>query len=128
MSERGAGWISFSAVMLMIAGVMRLLDGIWALQYKGALPSGLQDGLLGENLKNYGWMWILVGIVIVLAGVAVLQGSGLGKWIGVIAAAVLGLSAVVWMPYYPIWSLAYVGIATLVIYGLVAYGGQRADA
>jgi hypothetical protein len=28
------------------------------------------------------------------------------------------------MPYYPIWSLAYIAIGALVIYALAAYGGQ----
>jgi hypothetical protein len=30
-----------------------------------------------------------------------------------------------WMPYYPIWSLLYVGIAVLVFYALARYGGPE---
>jgi hypothetical protein len=30
------------------------------------------------------------------------------------------------MPYYPIWSLAYIGIGVLVIYALVVEGGRAA--
>jgi len=56
----------------------------------------------------------------------VVAGSQLSRWIGVFAGAVLAISAIWWMPYYPIWSLTYVGIGMAVIYALVAYGGREA--
>jgi len=34
------------------------------------------------------------------------------------------ISAIWWMPYYPIWSLTYIAIGALVIYALAAYGGK----
>jgi len=34
------------------------------------------------------------------------------------------ISAFWWMPFYPVWSLAYVGIGVLVVYGLAAHGGR----
>ena len=30
------------------------------------------------------------------------------------------------MPYYPIWSLMYIGIGVLVIYAMAVYGGRDA--
>jgi hypothetical protein len=38
------------------------------------------------------------------------------------------ISAIWWMPYYPIWSLTYIAIDVLVIYALAAYGGQAETA
>jgi hypothetical protein len=37
----------FSAIMLMIGGVMRIVDAIWAFQYSGAPPAGLNHALAG---------------------------------------------------------------------------------
>jgi len=34
------------------------------------------------------------------------------------------ISAIWWMPYYPIWSLTYIAIGALVIYALAVYGGK----
>jgi hypothetical protein len=48
----------------------------------------------------------------------------LARWIGFIAAAVGGLSAMTWMPYYPVWSLVYIALAVLVFYALARYGGR----
>ena len=127
MEERGSGWMGFAAFMLMVAGIMRIIDGIWALRYDGPVAGGLQDGLVGEKLDNYGWFWILVGVMLLLAGIAVLQRSQLARWIGIIAGAIAAISALAWMPYYPVWSLIYVGFGVAVIYGLAVYGNREPD-
>lgn len=121
MEEKGSGWIVFSAVVLVVAGIMRVFDAIWALRLDG----NLDNALLGEKVKNYGWLWLVVGVVLILAGIAVAQRSEVGRWVGVIAASIGALSAMVWMPYYPVWSITYVVLAFLVIYGLVVYGGRE---
>ena len=57
-----------------------------------------------------------------------MAGSQFSRWIGIFAGAVMAISAVWWMPYYPVWSLVYIVIGVLVIYGLAAYGGKEAAA
>ena len=37
----------------------------------------------------------------------------------------MAISAIWWMPFYPVWSLTYIGVGVLVIYGLSAYGGRE---
>jgi hypothetical protein len=123
-ANRGTGWVTFAAVILMFAGIMRFIDAIWAFRYDGAVPDGLQDALFGDSLTTYAWVYVIVGIVLVLAGIGVSQGGHFSRWIGVIAAVIGGLSAVPWLPYYPIWSLVYITIAIMVMYALIAYGGQ----
>src|SRR5947209_1356636 len=104
----GLGWMFFAGTMLGLAGLMRLIDSIWAFTYHGALPAGLQDGLLGSNLKNYAWAWLVVSVVLMTASFLVIVKSQFARWIGIIAATVGALSAITWMPYYPIWSLTYI--------------------
>jgi hypothetical protein len=121
---RGEGWIFFVGTVLGLAGVMRIIDGIWALHYKGTLPNRLEDGLLGDNLRTYGWVWIGVGAVLILASFGVLARSQVSRWIGFIAAVVLAVSATFWLPYYPVWSLIYIAIAVMAFYALARYGGR----
>jgi hypothetical protein len=66
MDNDGKGWLVFAAVVLGVAGIMRIFDGIWAFRYKGAVPDHLQNALLGTTLKNYGWLWLIIGIVLIL--------------------------------------------------------------
>jgi hypothetical protein len=103
---------------------MRIIDALWAFRYKGSLPDNLQAGVLGSNIKTYAWTWLIVGIVLIAASVLILYRSQFARWIGFIAAAIMALSAMTWMPYYPVWSLVYVAIAVMVIYALARYGGR----
>jgi hypothetical protein len=125
MDNKGEGWIIFAAVVLFVAGIMRIFDSIWAFRYKGAIPDHLQNGLLGTNLKNYGWLWLFVGILLILCGFGVMIRSQVSRWIGIFAGAVAAVTAIWWMPYYPIWSLTYIAIGVFVVYALAAYGSRE---
>ena len=126
-----SGWGGVSAVVLIIAGIMRVLDAIWAFGYHGAIPNGLQDALLGHSLKTYGWNWLIAGVILIAAGALVLgpgdrPSAEVSRWIGIIAEALAAISAIFVMPYYPVWSLIYVAIAIMVMYGLSARYGEQA--
>ena len=123
--EKGSGWRFFAGTMLGLAGIMRIVDSLWAFGYKGNLPENLKDGLLGSNLTTYAWTWLTVGCVLIVSSFLVLRRSQFARWIGFIAATIGGVTAMFWMPYYPIWALTYVGIAVLVFYALFRYGSKE---
>ena len=125
-----SGWLTFSAVVLIIAGIMRVIDAIWAFSYHGAIPDGLQGAVLGHSLATYGWIWLIIGIILIAAGILVLGPSDqpsaeISRWVGIIAAALAAISAMFVMPYYPVWSLLYIIVAVLVIYGLSAHYSEK---
>ena len=120
----GGGWLVFAAVMLGVAGIMRIFDAIWAWAYNGPIPENLQDAVFGHDLDTYGWIYIAVAAVLILSALGVLQGSQLSRWIGIVAGSVGIISAMWWMPYYPVWSLTYVALGAMVIYALARYGGS----
>ena len=124
-SARGEGWLIFSGIVLMIAGAMRFFDAIWAWTYHGTVPQNLEDALFGHSLSTYGWVWLIVAIILFGAGLAVMMRSQLARWIGIVAAGIGSVSAIWWMPYYPVWSFVYIFAGMLVIYGLAAYGQKE---
>jgi hypothetical protein len=124
--DRGSGWLIFAGAILIFGGIMRIVDAIWAFRYNGAVPDALKDALLGDKLENYGWFWLIVGIVLILCGIGVVYRSQVSRWIGMIGALVAAVSAMFWMPYYPVWSLVYVAVGFLVVYGLAVHGGRSA--
>lgn len=126
--EGPSGWLYFAGTILGLAGVMRLFDASWAFRYDGVLPDELEGAVLGTSLSTYGWAYIIVGVVLILASFAVLYRSQFARWIGIICGFILAVSAMWWMPLYPVWSLAYVMLGVLVIYALAAHGGRHADA
>jgi hypothetical protein len=121
----GSAWLFFAGTVLGLAGLMRIIDSIWAFTYSGQTPDNLQGAVLSDNLTAYAWTWLIVGVILVGSSLLILTRSQIARWVGYIAAVVLGLSAMTWMPYYPIWSLAYVGIAVLTFYALARHGGRQ---
>ena len=108
-----------------------MIDAIWAFGYHGAIPDNLQGALLGHSLATYGWRWLIIGVILIVAGALVLGPSDqpsaeVSRWIGIVAAALAAISAIFVMPYYPVWALIYIAIAVMVIYGLSARYGEQA--
>ena len=120
-----SGWVSFSAIVLIVAGIARIFDAIWAFRYNGPVADNLSQALFGSSLTTYGVLWLIVGVILVAAGLLLLMPRGtateVSRWVGVVAAAVAAITAVTWLPYYPIWSLIYIGLAVVIIYGLVTH-------
>jgi len=51
--------------------------------------------------------------------------GSIARWIGIVAAALGAISAIILVPYYPVWSLIYIALAVMVIYGLSAHFDQE---
>ena len=111
----------FAAIALGVAGIMRIFDAIWAFRVHNQV---LTDGMLGSNIRTYGWIWLIVGVLLILCAFALAQQSQMARWIGIVAGAVCAITSIWWMPYYPIWSLTYVAIGIGIVYALAAYGGR----
>jgi hypothetical protein len=67
-------------------------------------------------------VYLIVAIVLILSAFGVMARSQFSRWIEIFAGAIMAISAIWWMLYYPIWSLTYVGLGVLVIYALIAHG------
>jgi hypothetical protein len=121
--DEGSGWLMFASIVLVVAGIMRFFDGLWAIRADSKVPD-LEDQVLGEELSTYGWLYLLVGLILIFAGFAVYQRSQFARWIGIIAGGILTISATMWLPFAPVWSLVYIFIGMMLIYGLAVYGGR----
>lgn len=124
VDKDGAGWLFFAGTILGVAGLMRIFDAIWAFRYDGAVPDALEGAVLGTSLTTYGWVYLIVGVILIGSSFAVLNRSQFARWIGIIAGALMVISAIWWMPFYPVWALTYILLGTLVMYGLATYGGD----
>jgi hypothetical protein len=127
-APRTRGWTVFAAVVLIMSGIMRILDALWAFDQNDETSEDLQVLLFKKDLAAYGWLWLVVGALLIAAGVGVLRGSRVARWFGIAVAALAAISAMLWIYEFPIGALIYVSIAVLVILGLTAdEPGDMAD-
>ena len=122
MARRGSGWIGFAGVMLIIAGFFDIVSGLWALDHKDTAG----DQILYEgNLETWGWISLIIGIIILLAGFGVFQRAQWARWVGILA-AMLGIIVEFFCMFQtPGRSLVYIVLASLVIYALTVYGDKE---
>ena len=125
MTPRAAGWLSFAAALLVVSGIFKILDALWAFKYDDDVSDEVQTVLFENDLASWGWVWLGVGIVLILAGFAVVSGSQWARWVGIVAASLAAISFLPWIYYKPLWTILSVTLAVLVIYALAAYGGPR---
>jgi len=121
--KSGAGWITFAAVMMMLAGMSNVLNGLWALDRKD-LP--IDTVVFDDNLQAWGWFLVILGIVLVVAGFALFNNSQWARWLGIAVAAFSALINMTWLFQYPVSALIHMALAVLVVYALSVYG-ERDD-
>jgi hypothetical protein len=122
--ESGMGWLFFAGTMLGLAGLMRIIDAIWAFGASDQAVN-LKDGVLGDNLTTYAWLWLILGLILIVSSFYVLVRSQFARWVGIVAAGIGALGAMTWMPYTAVWSFTYISLAVLTIYALGAHGGRE---
>jgi hypothetical protein len=128
-TTRGTGWIIFAGIVMIIAGANMFINGLWALHASNAVVARFKDTLLFEdsNLDTWGWIYVIVGGLVLLAGIFVFLRQRWAVMVGIVAATVQAIFAFFWIfsPYWP-GALVIIVIDMLVLHALVAYG-QRGD-
>ena len=81
-----------------------------------------------SNLRTWGWLMLLFGLLLIVAAMGVFAGSGFSRWFGIFAASLGMIGHFSAMNMYPFWSLVVITCCILVIYGLAAYGGKNVAA
>ncbi len=124
MEEKGYGWILFASIMLVVAGAFNFIWGITAL----ARDQYFINQVLFANLTFWGWVTLIWGVILVIAGFSILTKEQWARWFGIFAASIsmIFMFMVLWA--YPVGSVVIIAIDVMVIYGLGQYGGNEISA
>lgn len=120
-SGTAVGFTVFASVMMIIVGVFHSIAGLAGIledEFYVVTP----NYLLEFDATTWGWIHLIGGIVVLLAGFAVLQGSVWARTVGVIMATLSAIANFAFIPIYPLWSLAMIAIAIFVIWALTVHG------
>jgi hypothetical protein len=119
--DRGMGRAAFVAILLLIAGVINFIYGIGAISDAHFYAGGTHY-VLG-SLHAWGWITVLLGIFEVFAGVSLLKGDAFGRMVGILAASLGAVGALLAVGgAYPFWSLGVFALCIICIHGLLVYG------
>lgn len=122
-NDSWSGWIAFAGIILVIVGAIDVLWGLLAIiedEYVKATP----EGLAIIDVTKWGWLTLLWGCLLILAGIALVGGAGWARWFAIIGASIGAVGQMAYMANYPqaypLWNITVLALQIVVIYALVA--------
>jgi hypothetical protein len=121
---RGAGRAAFAAILLLIAGTLNVIYGIAAIDEANFFAD--QTRYVFEDLNTWGWITLILGVLQVTGGFSLLGGGGYGRIIGIVAASIGAIGALLSVGgAFPFWSLGVFAICLIVLHGLIVFGEEE---
>ena len=115
-----SGWIGFAGWLMLIIGMIDFFEGLIAVirgQYYFLTP----NQIVVFNTTTWGWITLLWGIVLVLAGYSLLARASWARWFTIVVASIglIEQLGFVGNAAYPLWSLVMVTLTVVVLYALI---------
>ena len=121
MRVRGAARAVFAAVLLLVAGTLNIIYGIAGIANANFYEHHTQ--YVFSNVKTWGWITLILGIIQLTAGFSLFGGRTFGRVIGITAASIGAIGALLGIGgAFPFWSLGVFALCVIVIHGLIVYG------
>lgn len=114
------GWAVFAGVMLMVIGGLDALYGLAAILNNEVVVVG-GHGVIVADISTWGWVTLIVGVVVALAGAGLLAGMSSARWAAVFLIALNAILQLTWFPAAPLWTVLMVALSVIVIYQLTAH-------
>ena len=120
------GFILFAAIMMIMAGVFQALAGLVAI-FENEFYVPTRNYLFQFDATTWGWIHLLVGLLVAFAGWGLLSGRTWARVVGITVALVSATANFLFIPYYPFWALLLVALNIFVIWAVTAHGGDMRD-
>ncbi|AQT74817.1 MULTISPECIES: hypothetical protein [Streptomyces] len=115
-------WLYFAGFLMVFGGLMMVFSGISAIARDDVfIPT--PHYAYAFDLTGWGWIHLVLGVVVFCAGPAVVRGA---LWARVVGLALAGLSMVasfMWLPYTPFWALVLLAVDALIVWALCTAPG-----
>jgi hypothetical protein len=111
------GWAMFAGIIMVIVGASNVIFGLTAL-FNDDVLTKVGGQLLVADFTTWGWVSLLIGIVMILAAFGLFTGKSWALWATIVFATVNAIGQISWITVYPIWSLIAIALNVIVIYQL----------
>ena len=119
---QGYGLVLFASILLVIIGCFNVIYGIAAIANSHVFTT--HTHYVFGNLKTWGWITLIIGLLQLLAAAGVLAGNQLARWFAVVMIGLNAIDQMFFIPAYPFWSILIIAMDVVALYGLCAYGSM----
>jgi hypothetical protein len=119
-NSRWTGWVSFAAWLMVTIGALYVVEGLIAI-FRDKYYLQAADQIIVFDLTTWGWVMLIWGILVGLAGYGLISGAGWARWLGVLVGTVSVLIQLSFVggATYPLWALTMIAFCMLVVYVLI---------
>jgi uncharacterized membrane protein HdeD (DUF308 family) len=117
--RKRSGWVTFAGVVALAAGAYNALGGIAAIADDDTLKAQATKVLYGIDMTVWGWFWLIVGALQILAGILVLRRNEWGMALAVTMAGFSALCTIFVIFVVPLFAITVLALDVLVMYGLL---------
>ena len=118
------GLTAFAAFFMMISGVVTAIQGVVALANSEFYVVG-QEYTFEFDITAWGWILLLLGIVVAAVGVFLYMGQTWARWTALVVVALSMIANFAWVPYYPVWGIIVLALDGAVIWALTVDTSER---
>lgn len=115
-----SGWAFFVGILLFMVGVFNVIWGLTAIIDDKELTVGRQ-GVIVWDISTWGWINLLLGIVMVLTALGLFAGRSWARWTAIFFVMVNAFGQIAWIPIHPLWSVLVITLDVIIIYQLTAH-------
>jgi hypothetical protein len=126
-SKSMAGWIGFAGILILIVGMLDFFQGLIAL-FRDNYYVVSSSGFIVVDLTTWGWIMLIWGVLLVLAGLGLLGGQGWARWFTIVLVSLNFIAQLGFLgnSQYPLWTLTVLGLCVIVLYALTARWSESA--
>jgi hypothetical protein len=115
-----AGTSIGAGILLATVGLLQLLQGIAAVANDELFVGGVRY-LYKFDVTGWGWIHILLGILLGLIGIALATGAFWARLAATFIASLSIIANFLWLPYYPWWSILILVLDVVVIWAVATW-------
>jgi hypothetical protein len=125
-AARPSGWViggvTFASTIMILVGIFQAFEGLAAIINDDFFVL-TQNYAFDLDTSAWGWIHLILGIVVVLAGFALWQRKVWAATVAIFLAMLSAIANFFFIPYYPFWSILMIALAVWVIWAITRPGG-----
>jgi hypothetical protein len=124
--EIRSSWWTFAGIMVLIGGFLNAFDGLVAVTQTRYIERNIGGQLpITNDVKTWGWVALILGFIMVVAGLGILAGATWARIFGILVASVNLMFQFAYLGHNPFWSFTMIVLDTLIIYGLAGHDSKE---
>jgi hypothetical protein len=124
-AARPSGWViggvTFASTIMILVGIFQAFEGLAAIINDDFFVL-TQNYAFDLDTSAWGWIHLLLGILVALAGFALWQRKVWAVTVAIFLAMLSAIANFFFIPYYPFWSILMIALAVWVIWAVTRPG------